>query len=181
MGKEREASKKGRGGGKERRKRMYNKRERVGDGRYLWKVQREEVEKVLMVCSEHTRRQCKVLTDRTAVDRPQQEKRFRVVYNRRSRKYAFRRRVQVERTERDRRPSMVGRYKAANWRERERWDMYGVGIVGHPDRRRLLSDYGKEGHPRRKDYPLSGYKEVRYDEGRKRVLLEPVMRTQEMR
>lgn len=156
-------------------------RESVGDGRYRRKVKREEVEKVRMVCSEHSRRQCKVRTDRTAVDRPQKEKRFRVVYNRRSRKYAFRRRVAVEVSERERRPSMVGRYKSANWRERERWDMYGVGIENHPDRRRLLSDYGKEGHPRRKDYPLTGYKEVRYDEGRKRVVREPVERTQEIR
>jgi NADH:ubiquinone oxidoreductase subunit C len=157
------------------------KRERVGDGRYRRKTEKEEVEKVRMVCSEHSRRQCKVRTDRTAVDRPEQEKRFRVVYNRRSRKYAFRRRVQVEVSERERRPSMVWRYKSANWRERERWDMYGVGISNHPDRRRLLSDYGKEGHPRRKDYPLTGYKEVRYDEGRKRVVREPVERTQQIR
>jgi NADH:ubiquinone oxidoreductase subunit C len=157
------------------------KRERVGDGRYRRKVEREEVKKVRMVCSEHSRRQCKVRTDRTAVDIPQQDKRFRVVYNRRSRKYAFRRIVQVEVSERERRPSMVGRYKSANWRERERWDIYGVGIAHHPDRRRLLSDYGKEGHPRRKDYPLMGYKEVRYDEGRKRVVREPVESTQEIR
>ena len=162
-------------------RREKRKRERVGDGRYSRKVKRDELEKVRTVCSEHSRRRCKVRTDRTAVDRPQKEKRFTVVYNRRSRKYALRRRVEVEVSERDRRPSMVGRYKSANWMERERWDMYGVGIVGHPDRRRLLSDYGKEGHPMRKDYPLTGYKEVRYDEGRKRVVREPVERAQEMR
>ena len=162
-------------------RREKRKRERVGDGRYSRKVKRDELEKVRTVCSEHSRRRCKVRTDRTAVDRPQKEKRFTVVYNRRSRKYALRRRVEVEVSERDRRPSMVGRYKSANWMERERWDMYGVGIVGHPDRRRLLSDYGKEGHPMRKYYPLTGYKEVRYDEGRKRVVREPVERAQEMR
>lgn len=162
-------------------RREKRKREAVGEGRYRRKVKREELEKVRTICSEHSRRRCKVRTDLTAVDRPQKEKRFRVVYNRRSRKYAVRRRVEVEVSERDRRPSMVGRYKGANWMERERWDMYGVGIVGHPDRRRLLSDYGKEGHPMRKDYPLTGYKEVRYDEGRKRVVREPVERSQEMR
>lgn len=155
--------------------------ERVADGRYKRKVPREEVEKVRKVCSEHSRRKCKVRTDRTAVDTPSEEKRFRVVYNRRSRKYGFRRRVEVKVSERDRRPSMVGLYKGANWIERERWDMFGVGRAGHPDRRRLLSDYGKEGHPMRKDYPLSGYKEVRYDEGRKRVVREPVERAQEIR
>lgn len=162
-------------------RREKRKREVVGEGRYSRKVERGELKKVRTVCSEHSRRRCKVRTDRTAVDRPQKEKRFRVVYNRRSRKYAIRRRVEVEVGERERRPSMVERYKGANWMERERWDMYGVGIGGHPDRRRLLSDYGKEGHPMRKDYPLSGYKEVRYDEGRKRVVREPVERSQERR
>jgi NADH:ubiquinone oxidoreductase subunit C len=161
---------------KEKRKRVS-----VGEGRYRVKVEREDLKTVRTVCSEHSRRQCKVRTDRTAIDRPQQKKRFRVVYNRRSMKYSYRRRVQVELSERERRPSIVGRYKAANWLERERWDIFGVGIANHPDRRRLLSDYGKEGHPIRKDYPLTGYKEVRYDEARKRVVREPVERTQEIR
>lgn len=155
--------------------------EELGKGRYGRKVSREELKKVRTVLSEHSERRFQVRTDRTAVDRPQEKKRFRVVYNRRSRKYAVRRRVSVEVSERERRPSMVGRYASANWRERERWDRFGVGVVGHPDRRRLLSDYGKEGHPMRKDYPLSGYQEVRYDEGRKRVVREPVERSQEMR
>jgi NADH:ubiquinone oxidoreductase subunit C len=152
-----------------------------GEGRRRRRVERGELEKTRKKCSEHTRRQLKVRTDRTAVDRPQKEKRFRVVYNRRSRKYAVRRRVEVEVSERERRPTMTGRYKGANWRERERWDMYGVGIEGHTDRRRLLTDYGMEGYPRRKDYPLSGYKEVRYNEARKRVGMDPVERSQEMR
>lgn len=148
-------------------------------GTYSRKVKLEDVKKVRTVVSKHTRLQCKVRTDRTAVDTPSEgactlQKRFTVVYNRRSRKYGFRRLVSVERGEREERPSMVGRYKGANWMERERWDMYGVGIVGHPDRRRLLSDYGKEGNPLRKDYPLSGYKEVQYSESRKRVREMPI-------
>lgn len=162
-------------------RRDQRKRQQVGDGRYSVKVDRGEREKVRTICSEHSLRRCKVRVDRTAVDRPQKEKRFRVVYNRRSIKYAIRRLVEVEVGERERRPTIVGRYKGANWMERERWDMFGVGIGGHPDRRRLLSDYGKEGHPMRKDYPLTGYKEVRYDEGRKRVVREPVERAQAAR
>ena len=145
-----------------------------GVGSYSRKVKLEDVKKVRTVVSKHSRLQCKVRTDRTAVDKPSELNRFTVVYNRRSRKYGFRRLVSVERGERDERPSMVGRFKGANWMERERWEMYGVGIVGHPDRRRLLSDYGKEGNPLRKDYPLSGYKEVQYSESRKRVRELPV-------
>lgn len=158
---------------------MKKERKWRGEGRYEREVKREEREEVREVCRRHTRRQCKRRTDRTAVDRPEKEKRRRVVYNRRSRKYGVRRRVKVGLSERDRRPSSVGRYKVANWMERERWDMFGVGVTGHPDRRRLLSDYGMEGHVMRKDYPLSGYTEVRYDEGRKRVLREGVERGQE--
>ena len=151
------------------------------EGRRKRRVERSELEKTRRRCSEHTRRQFKVRTDRTAVDRPKEEKRFRVVYNLLSRKYAVRRRVEVKVSERERRPTRTGRYKGAEWRERERWDMYGVGVEGHKDRRRLLTDYGIEGHPRRKDYPLSGYKEVRYNEARKRVGREPVERSQEIR
>ena len=142
------------------------------------RVERENLEETRVWYRDHGRTQYKVRTDRTAVDRPQRERRFRVVYQRRSRKYATRRQVEVEVNQRERRPSVCWRYAAANWRERERWESFGVGIQGHGDRRRLLSDYGKEGHIRRKDYPLSGYTEVRYDEGRKRVVSEPVQRSQ---
>lgn len=78
-------------------------------------------------------------------------------------------------------PTRTGRYEAANWRERERWDMFGVGVEGHPDLRRILTDYGFEGHPMRKDFPLTGYTEVRYDEAAKRVVSEPVELSQEFR
>lgn len=142
-------------------------------GRYTRSVKLSSLKKVRIVLSKHSRLQCKVRTDRTGVDNPGSSNRLKVVYNRRSRKYGFRRLVSVERSDLDERPSIVGRYKGANWMERERWEMYGVGIVGHPDRRRLLSDYGKEGNPLRKDYPLSGYKEVEYSESRKRVVEQP--------
>ena len=142
------------------------------------RVKREHLEETRVWHRDHGRRQYKVRTDRTAVDRPERERRFRVVYQRRSRKYATRRRVSVEVGERETRPSVSWRYASANWMERERWESFGVPLTGHGDRRRLLSDYGKEGHMRRKDYPLSGYTEVRYDEGTKRVVSEPVQRSQ---
>lgn len=170
-------------------RKSQRERKEVGDGRYRRQVERKDLKKRRKVCRDHTRRQFKVLTDRTAVDTPIKEKRFTVVYNRRSRKYSVRRRVKVEvgarsstnsKTE-PARPTVTDRFKGANWREREVWDMFGVGFEGHPDRRRILSDYGIEGHPRRKDFPLTGFKEVRYDEGRKRVVREPVERSQERR
>jgi NADH dehydrogenase (ubiquinone) Fe-S protein 3 len=115
------------------------------------------------------------------VDDPRRENRFEVVYQRRSRRRSSRRTVSVRVNERDTVPSSTSRFAAANWREREAWDRYGVGFHGHPDRRRLLTDYGFEGHPRRKDFPRTGYTEVRYDEEAKRVVAEPVELAQEFR
>jgi len=78
-------------------------------------------------------------------------------------------------------PTVTGVYSAANWWEREAWDMYGIYFSDHPDLRRILTDYGFEGHPLRKDFPLTGYKEIRYDVEKKRVVYEPVKLTQEFR
>ncbi len=78
-------------------------------------------------------------------------------------------------------PSVTEVFNSANWLEREAWDMYGIYFSGHPDLRRLLTDYGFEGHPLRKDFPLTGYVEVRYDEDQKRVVYEPVKLSQEFR
>lgn len=125
--------------------------------------------------------QYKVLVDVTAVDYPQREKRFEVVYMLLSLRYSSRLRVKVSVDPFEGLPSLTGLYNSANWLEREVWDMFGVFFHDHPDLRRLLTDYGFEGHPLRKDFPLTGYTEVRYDEEKKRVVCEPLELSQEFR
>lgn len=144
-------------------------------------VSRHDLLAVLRVRRDHTGRECSIRTDRTVIDRPTDAQRFTVVYQRLSVRLAFRRTVHVLTDEHTPIPSATGRYASANWREREAWDRFGVGFTGHPDRRRLLTDYGFEGHPLRKDFPRSGYVDVRYDEEAKRVVAEPLERAQEFR
>lgn len=112
--------------------------------------------------------------DTTAVDYPERENRFDVVTHLLSPKYIRRIRLKVEADERTAVPSLTGLYPAANWYEREVWDLFGVYFSGHPDLRRLVTDYGFDGHPLRKDFPMTGYVEVRWDEEQKRVVSEPV-------
>ena len=121
------------------------------------------------------------LMDVTAVDYPQREQRFEVVYNLLSLKHNRRLRLKVPTDEETPVPSLCSVFSAANWFEREVWDLYGVFFTKHPDLRRILTDYGFEGHPLRKDFPLTGYVEVRYDEELKRVVYEPVELKQEFR
>jgi len=121
------------------------------------------------------------LMDVTAVDYPQREQRFEVVYNLLSLKHNRRLRLKVPTDEETPVPSLCSVFSAANWFEREVWDLYGVFFTNHPDLRRILTDYGFEGHPLRKDFPLTGYVEVRYDEELKRVVYEPVELKQEFR
>jgi len=130
---------------------------------------------------DHTNCQFKQLADICAVDYPSRNKRFEVVYNLLSIRYNSRVRVKVSVDEVTPVPSVSCVYAAANWLEREVWDMYGVYFSNHPDLRRILTDYGFEGHPLRKDFPLSGYLEVRYDEEQKRVVYEPIELPQEFR
>lgn len=121
------------------------------------------------------------LTDVCGVDYPERDERFDVVYHLLSMSHNQRVRVKVTTDEETTVPSVVGLFPSANWYERETWDMYGVMFEGHPDLRRLLSDYGFQGHPLRKDFPLTGYVEVRYSEEEKRVIYEPVKLAQEFR
>lgn len=119
--------------------------------------------------------------DVTAVDYPGRDKRFDVVYHLMSPKYNTRLRVKVAIDDTTPVPSIISVFPGADWFEREAWDMYGVIFTGHPDMRRLLTDYGFEGHPLRKDFPLTGYQEVRWDDEQKRVVYEPVKLVQEFR
>ena len=125
--------------------------------------------------------QFSTLVDITAVDYPTREKRFDVVYHLLSMYRNHRVRVRIEVREDDMVPSLTGVYPASNWFEREVFDMYGLLFSGHPDLRRILTDYGFRGYPLRKDFPTTGYTEVRYDDKEKRVVYEPVSLVQEYR
>lgn len=123
----------------------------------------------------------KVLIDLSGADYPEREARFEVIYSLLSMSQNQRVRVKLSVGEDDPVPSATGVYSAAGWYERETWDMYGIYFSDHPDLRRILTDYGFEGHPMRKDFPLTGRVEVRYDETQKRVVYDPVKLTQDFR
>jgi NADH/F420H2 dehydrogenase subunit C len=129
----------------------------------------------------HTNIQMKVLLDITAVDYPTRKQRFEVVYHLLSVQYNTRLRVKTSVDEMTALPSIGTIYPTAGWFEREVWDLFGIFFSNHSDLRRILTDYGFEGHPLRKDFPLSGYIEARYDESEKRVLLEPIEMAQDFR
>ena len=121
------------------------------------------------------------ITDVTAVDYPSREQRFEVVYHFLSPTLNTRIRLKLAAGETTQVPSLIEVFPGADWFERETYDLYGVIFVGHPDMRRLLTDYGFDGHPLRKDFPTTGFVEVRYDDAEKRVVYEPVRLTQEFR
>jgi NADH-quinone oxidoreductase subunit C len=144
-------------------------------------ARREAIVKVLTYLRDDATCAFEQLMDVTAADYPDRPERFEVVYILLSLKRNHRMKVKVATDEDTPVPSVAPVYSAANWYERETWDMYGVFFDGHPDLRRILTDYGFEGHPFRKDFPLTGYVEVRYDEDQKRVVYEPVKLTQDFR
>ena len=121
------------------------------------------------------------LTDVCGVDWPQREQRFDVVYHLLSPTLNLRIRIKVVTDEATPVPSITGVFPGADWFEREAYDLYGILFTGHPDLRRILTDYGFDGHPMRKDFPLTGFVEVRYDDERKRVVYEPVKLAQQFR
>ena len=120
-------------------------------------------------------------TDLCGADYPEREKRFDVVYHLLSPRLNHRIRVKIQTDEATPVPSIIEVFPAANWYEREAYDLYGILFSGHPDLRRILTDYGFEGHPLRKDFPMTGFVEVRYDDEQKRVVYEPVKLNQEFR
>jgi NADH-quinone oxidoreductase subunit C len=123
----------------------------------------------------------KVLIDLCGADWPAREKRFDVVYHLLSLTMNARIRVKVQTDEAAPVPSVVGVFVGAGWYEREAFDLYGIVFEGHPDLRRILTDYGFEGHPLRKDFPLTGFVELRYDDDAKKVAYQPVQLVQEYR
>lgn len=139
------------------------------------------IQKVVTFLRDDANCQFKQVMDITAVDYPEREQRFEVVYNLLSLKHNQRIRIKVNTDEDTPVPTITGIYSAADWFEREVWDMFGVTFADHPDLRRILTDYGFEGHPLRKDFPLTGFVERRYDDEQKRVVYEPVKLTQDFR
>ena len=150
-------------------------------GQLSLNVRRTRVADVLLILRDDAAIAMNQLMDLCGVDYPERPERFDVVYHLLSLRHNARVRVKVEMDEITPVPSVVGVYGAAGWFERETWDMFGIAFSGNPDLRRILSDYGFEGHPLRKDFPLSGYVEVRYDNEQKRVVYEPVKLPQEFR
>lgn len=152
---------------------------RVGELTIL--VRTPSIVKVVTFLRDDTTCLFKQVVDVCGVDYPAREQRFDVVYHLLSMKHNQRVRVKVQTDEDTAVPSITGVFNAAGWFERETWDMYGVVFSDHPDLRRILTDYGFEGHPLRKDFPLTGYVELRYDEEQKRCVYEPVKLTQDFR
>jgi NADH-quinone oxidoreductase subunit C len=156
-------------------------RHRVEHGELTITANARDIVKVATFLRDDERCQFWSIVDVTAIDWPGRACRFDVVYHFLSPKQNQRLRVKVEVDERTPVPSLIEVFPGANWFERETYDLYGVLFSGHPDMRRLLTDYGFEGHPLRKDFPLTGFVEVRYDDEQKRVVYEPVRLTQEFR
>ena len=141
----------------------------------------ENITSVILFLKTNDKCKFRQLIDITAVDYPGKEKRFKIVYLLLSHENNLRIVINIYIDEKIVVPSITKIFPSANWMEREIFDMYGISYKDHPDLRRILTDYGFEGHPLRKDFPLSGYTEVRYNEDRKKVISEPVKLDQEYR
>jgi NADH-quinone oxidoreductase subunit C len=153
----------------------------VAVGELTLQVEAGEIVRVVTFLRDDPTCEFRNLVDVCGVDWPQREKRFDVVYHLLSLSKNLRVRIRVQTNEDDPVPSVVGVHPCANWFERETFDMYGITFSGHPDLRRLLTDYGFSGYPLRKDFPLTGYVELRYDDELKRVVYQPVELVQEYR
>ena len=144
-------------------------------------VQREKILNVLKFLRDDVNCQFKQLLDVCGVDHPEKTDRFCIVYNLLSLTHNNRIRVKTWTNENTPIPSSTSLFSSAGWWEREAWDLFGIYFSDHPDLRRILTDYGFEGHPLRKDFPMTGYVELRYDDEKKRVVYQPVKLTQEFR
>ncbi len=153
----------------------------VAHGELMITVAPASLIRTLTVLRDDVNFQFKQLMDVCSVDHPDRDPRFDVVYNLLSLSQNVRVRIKVPVAEGAAVPSATAVFNSANWWEREVWDLMGIYFSGHPDLRRIMSDYGFEGHPLRKDFPLTGYTEVRYDDDLKRVVYEPIKLQQEFR
>ena len=144
-------------------------------------VPRDSICQILQIMRDHSDFMFETLMDLTAVDYPERENRFDVIYNLLSLSQNHRLRIRIHANENEPVPSVSSIYKSATWYEREVWDMFGIFFSNNTDLRRILTDYGFEGHPLRKDFPLTGHVEVRYDEESERVVYESVKLTQDFR
>nr|YP_007890531.1 NADH dehydrogenase subunit 9 [Andalucia godoyi]AGH24025.1 NADH dehydrogenase subunit 9 [Andalucia godoyi] len=153
----------------------------VSKGELTLVVKPSFIAETLRFLRDHTQSQFESLVEITAIDYPERENRFDVVYCLLSYHYNTRLIVKTMVSEMTPLVSVTSLYPSANWYEREVWDLFGIYFVNHPDLRRIMTDYGFEGHPLRKDFPLSGYIEVRYDDEQKRVVTEPLELAQEFR
>ena len=153
----------------------------ITHGELTLEVRVEALERIIKFLRDDSACHFEMLIDICGVDYPEREPRFDMVYHLLSISNNMRIRVKAGVEEEAAVPSVSGLYSTAGWFEREVWDLLGIYITNHPDLRRLLTDYGFEGHPLRKDFPLTGYVELRYDDEQKRVVYEPVKLTQEFR
>jgi NADH-quinone oxidoreductase subunit C len=144
-------------------------------------VRGDSLPRVMRFLRDDVNCQFKQLMDVCGVDFPGRAERFDVVYNLLSLTHNRRIRIKVRTDERTPVPTVTGVFNSAGWWERETWDLFGIPFRDHPDMRRILTDYGFEGHPLRKDFPLTGYVEVRWDDEQKRIVYEPVKLTQDFR
>jgi NADH-quinone oxidoreductase subunit C len=150
-------------------------------GQLICQVEPGELLRVLAFLRDDPKCQFTLLCDLCGVDYPDRPLRFDVVYNLLSVSLNQRIRLKIETDEDQPVPSAVGLFSVAGWWEREAWDLFGIYFANNPDLRRILTDYGFDGHPLRKDFPLTGYVELKYDEDQKRVVYEPVRLKQEFR
>ncbi len=144
-------------------------------------IHRDNIIETLKFLRDDINCQFKQVMDICGIDNPEEEERFSIIYNLLSVAHNLRIRVKIFTSEDIPVPSVTSVFNSANWWEREAWDLYGIYFINHPDLRRILTDYGFEGHPLRKDFPLTGYVELRYDNEQKRVVYEPVKLNQDFR